>query len=286
MIVTLNLDTGFRPVDLEFPTTLRTLVCLGALGERRASPTVGTDAVCSPKVRRRLAVVFGALHHAPALRRALLDLEPGPQHADPTVIHFDNGLQVIEFEDAVPRAAAEFEGNIILHAGKHDRHHGSWCGRREWARAQYTSRRSTQQSGVVPADIELSVALRAPHARRLLLQARPLATVWADAVLSAPRHRHAWRARRSWDDGPLLGPLGEDLEGRSWEGSELAVNVQHGFGRGQPHDTIPRALPQFGRFRRTQTRPLLRRHEDPAPERGLGNVVGRDESQPAAGGSV
>src|SRR2546427_7446258 len=49
MVVTLYLDAGFRPVDLEFPTTLRTLVCLGALGERRASPTVGTDAVRSPR---------------------------------------------------------------------------------------------------------------------------------------------------------------------------------------------------------------------------------------------
>src|SRR2546428_161505 len=49
MVVTLYLDAGFRPVDLEFPTTLRTLVCLGALGERRASPTVGS---CPSRCRR------------------------------------------------------------------------------------------------------------------------------------------------------------------------------------------------------------------------------------------
>src|SRR2546422_11637592 len=138
MVVTLYLDAGFRPVDLEFPSPLRTVVCLGAVGERRESPTVGTDAVRSPKVRRRLPIVLRAFHDAPALRRSLLDLEPRPEHAKAAVVHFDNCLEVIEFEDAVPRTLAKLERDIVLHAGKHDRHHGSWCGRRGWARAQYS----------------------------------------------------------------------------------------------------------------------------------------------------
>src|SRR5256885_17119411 len=92
MVVTLYLDAGFRPVDLEFPTTLRTLVCLGALGERRASPTVGTDAVRSPKVRRRLPIVLRAFHDAPALRRPLLGLPPPPAHAKAAVGHLANLL--------------------------------------------------------------------------------------------------------------------------------------------------------------------------------------------------
>src|SRR2546427_12004843 len=92
MVVTLYLDAGFRPVDLEFPTTLRTLVCLGALGERRASPTVGTDAVRSPKVRRRLPIVLRAFHEAPALRRAVVDLPPRPEQARRVGGYISNAL--------------------------------------------------------------------------------------------------------------------------------------------------------------------------------------------------
>src|SRR2546427_3676472 len=122
MVVTLYLDAGFRPVDLEFPTTLRTLVCLGALGERRASPTVGTDAVRSPKVRRRLPIVLRAFHDAPALRRSLLDLEPRPEHAKAAVGYFDNCLGGIEVEDAGPRPPAELGAGNLFHAGQKKPH--------------------------------------------------------------------------------------------------------------------------------------------------------------------
>src|SRR2546427_8192960 len=114
MVVTLYLDAGFRPVDLEFPTTLRTLVCLGALGERRASPTVGTDAVRSPKVRRRLPIVLRAFHDAPALRRSLLDLEPRPEHATAAVGYLHNCLEGIELGRAAPRTPWQIECGTVL----------------------------------------------------------------------------------------------------------------------------------------------------------------------------
>src|SRR5207247_10374424 len=88
--------------------------------------TVRTNAVRSPKMRRRLAVVRRALDDAPGLRRPLLDLEPGSKHADFPVIDFDNCLKIRQLDDAVPCTAAHLEGDISLQAGKSQRHHGAW----------------------------------------------------------------------------------------------------------------------------------------------------------------
>ena len=52
-----------------------------------------------------------------AIRRhcaPLLDLEPRAQRPDLAVIHFDNCLQIIELDDAIPRAAAELQRDIGL----------------------------------------------------------------------------------------------------------------------------------------------------------------------------
>jgi len=126
MIVTLDFDTGLGPVDLELLPAFHALMRLGALGEGRARPAVGADAVCSPKLRRRSAIVLHAFHDTPTLRRAPLNVEPRPQHADASVVHFDNSLEIIEFEDAVPCAAAELERNLVLNSSKKKRHHDSW----------------------------------------------------------------------------------------------------------------------------------------------------------------
>jgi hypothetical protein len=69
-------------------------------------------------MRRCFAVFRGAVDDAPSLWRPLLDLEPGAQHADFTVIDFDNCLKIRELDDAVPCTAAHLEGDIGLQAGK------------------------------------------------------------------------------------------------------------------------------------------------------------------------
>jgi hypothetical protein len=67
---------------------------------------------------RRFAILRRAVHHTPATRRPLRDLEPGPQHTDFTVVHFDNCLEISELEDAIPCTAAHLERDISLQAGK------------------------------------------------------------------------------------------------------------------------------------------------------------------------
>jgi len=64
---------------------------------------------------RSLALrLFRRRYDGPPLRGPLLNLEPRAQHPDFAVIHFDNCLQVIELDDAIPRAAAELQRDIGL----------------------------------------------------------------------------------------------------------------------------------------------------------------------------
>src|SRR5258706_7900290 len=128
---------------------------------------------------RRFAVFLRAMHDARILRRAVLDLEPCPEHTDCAVVDFEHGLEVAEFDHAVPRTAAHLEGDVSLQARKQNSHHGSWLGRREWARAQYSDQRKRQEIaktlGVVPADVEIAVALGTAHAGRAFFQPGTLA---------------------------------------------------------------------------------------------------------------
>jgi hypothetical protein len=69
-------------------------------------------------MRWSFLVFRGPVHDAPALRRALLNLEPGAQHTDLAVIDFDNCLEIRELDHTVPCTAAHLEGDISLQAGK------------------------------------------------------------------------------------------------------------------------------------------------------------------------
>src|SRR4051812_12400703 len=109
----------FRPIDLEFLAAARALQRdHGFLRQGRASTAVGTDAVGSPKMGRCFPVFRRPVHYAPALRRPLLDFEPGTEHTDLAVIDVDNCLKIRKFEDPVPRTAAQLEGDISLQTGK------------------------------------------------------------------------------------------------------------------------------------------------------------------------
>src|SRR5207245_3832077 len=101
-----------------FTPSPSTLYTTGTRAQTRPSSTVVTAPLRPPKSLRRLPIVLRSFHDSPALRRSLLDLEPRPEHAKAAVVHFDNCLEVIEFEDAVPRTLAKLERDIVLHAGK------------------------------------------------------------------------------------------------------------------------------------------------------------------------
>src|SRR6267154_6342410 len=133
---------AFLPVDLKLLPAFRALERARRFLRQRCSRTaIRTHAVGSPKMRWRFLVFRGAVHDAPALRGSLRDLEPCAQHTDLAVIDFDNCLEIRELDHAVPGPAAHLEGDIGLQAGKQNSHHGSWLGRREWARAQYSDQR-------------------------------------------------------------------------------------------------------------------------------------------------
>src|SRR2546425_12448691 len=110
----------FLPIDLKLLPAASTLQGVNGrfLRERRPCATVRTHAVGSPKVRRRFSILCGPVHDAPALRRPLLNLEPGAEHTDFAVIDFDNCLEIRELDHAVPCTAAHLEGDISLQAGK------------------------------------------------------------------------------------------------------------------------------------------------------------------------
>jgi hypothetical protein len=74
---------------------------------------------------RHSALLRRFFHNGPVQRRALADLEPGAEYAHLAAIHIEDGLQLGELHDAVPRAAAELDGDFSDQTRKEQRHDGS-----------------------------------------------------------------------------------------------------------------------------------------------------------------
>src|SRR5262245_33903802 len=96
--------------------------------QRGAGAAVGTHAVDPAQRWRRFLIVLGALDHGPALRRPIANLEPRTQHADLAAVYFDNCLKIIDFDNAVPGALAELEGNVCLEPSEQSSHRRTFYG--------------------------------------------------------------------------------------------------------------------------------------------------------------
>lgn len=115
--------------------------------------------------------------------------------------------------------------------------------------------------GVVPADVEMAVALRATHADCAGLEPRALAAAWTHAVTRSPGQ---WQPGVGvpWprDDSPACRAGREDLEGRTRHGRGPAIDVENRFYACEPDDAVPRALAQLGDLIGTDASPFPGRH--------------------------
>lgn len=125
-------------------------------------------------------------------------------------------------------------------------------------------RRDLLLLGIIPADIEETVALGTPHAGRSLLERSPGATVRAHTIARPPRHRQSrgvWRAR---NDAPARWWSRQDLERGPRTIRQRAVHVEHGVRRCQAYHAVPGAAPQSSRLGAPQPRPLPLGHRSSA----------------------
>src|SRR6185503_4814898 len=113
------------PLHLELAAAAHACQFLHTFWQRRASAAARTHAVGSPKMRRHALLFRGFRHDGPVERRALADLEPRAEHADLAAVDFDDGLEVVELDDAVPCATPELEGDIRLQTSEQQGHDSS-----------------------------------------------------------------------------------------------------------------------------------------------------------------
>src|SRR5262249_32731718 len=66
----------------------------------------------------------------------------------------------------------------------------------------------------------------------------------------------------------------QDLERHAREWRRLAVDVEHRFARREAQDAVPRAAADVAGFRRTESRPLSRRHRLYECRGGAGKSIG------------
>src|SRR5207247_7349887 len=66
-------------------------------------------------------------------------------------------------------------------------------------------------SGILPADVEKTIAFGTPHAGRAVFEAGPLATIGTDAIPGTPGEREPRGARRSRHNRPAGGRGRQDL---------------------------------------------------------------------------